>query len=402
MKALKVIFIDDQVFLLNAIERIVRKAATNWDVRYFDAARSALAWMEENPVDVVVTDMRMPLMDGVQFLDVVRLRFPNVIRFILSGCTHTDRTLDAIRVAHQYFVKPFSTRNLIEALELTHTLYKRIRNPGLQGIIASVDRIPTPRRVFYEISEALDHPDSRIDDIAQIIERDTGVSSKVLQVVNSAFFGQSNPVMDIREAVAILGYEAIRSLVLIVGIASDHKEVLGGLISIDLFSDHCMEVARYCRWMGKQLGYSVQDQNTLFTIGLLHDIGRLLIIKKYAELYTEHGLTENPYTTKLHISQFEKLAEDHAGIGAALIALWGLPPRIVNTIAFYPTPESAEHDDLHFCRILHIGDAISNTRRIHRSIPDTGSAGATIENLKEIGSMFPIRDWIESMWTGAC
>jgi putative nucleotidyltransferase with HDIG domain len=176
--------------------------------------------------------------------------------------------------------------------------------------------------------------------------------------------------------------------------------MLNGLINVDLFSDHSIEVARNCRWMANQLGYSLSDQNTLFTIGLLHDIGRLLIIKKYAELYTENGLTEDPYTTRLHIAQFEKLAEDHAGIGAALIALWGLPPRIANTIAFYQGPDEAENDELHFCRILHIADAISNTKRTNRSVPCSGPAGEKIQNLIQIGHMFPIKAWIDAMWSG--
>jgi HD-like signal output (HDOD) protein len=398
MKQLKVIFVDDQKVLLHAVQRVIRKSAKTWIVHYFDHASCALSWMQEHPVDVVVSDMRMPGMDGVEFLTLVKQRFPNVIRFILSGYSGSDHTLEAVKVAHQFFVKPFSTKSLVEALELTHSLYKRIRNPGLQSIIAAIDRVPTPRRVFYEINEAIHHPHTRLDDIAAIIERDTGISCKILQLVNSAFFGQCQQVMDVRQAVGILGLEIIKSLVLVVGIASDHKEVLKGLISVDLFSAHSMEVAKHCQWMGKELGYSTLDQNTLFTIGLLHDVGRLILIKSYAELYTENGWQEDPYATQLHISQIEQLANDHAGIGAALIALWGLPPKIANTVAFYPTPELATHDDLHFCRLLHIADTISNAKRNHPGIPVSGPHKTSIDNLKEVGAMFPIEDWLEELW----
>ncbi len=368
-KQLKVLFVDDQTVLLNAVERVVRRQAKNWNIRLANSGIEAIQFLKNLPFDVVVSDMRMPEMDGIDLLDYVRQNHPNIIRIILSGYSRDDRTIKAVRVAHQYFIKPYSTQSLIDALELTHTLYKRIRNPGLQGLIASIDRLPTPRKVFYEIHEAVNNPDTTVEDIAAIIVKDTAVTGKILQVVNSAFFGQSSHIESIEHAVKVLGVESIRSLILIAGIASDHKEMLNGIISIDLYSHHCIEVANICKSIAVRLKLELAERETLFTIGLLHDVGKLVLLKKYAEIYTENGWQENPYTTKVHISQIEKMGEEHSCIGAALIALWGLPPIIVNAIASYENPFELGGIEARDSMILHLADAISNYQHGNKSSP---------------------------------
>jgi HD-like signal output (HDOD) protein len=396
-KKLRVLFVDDQQILLNAVERVIRREAKNWEALFADSAAGALEKLDALPIDVIVSDVRMPGMDGVELLSIIKEKYPNVIRFILSGYSSNERTMEAVRVAHQFFLKPFSTREIIDGLELTHSLYKRIRNPGLQGIISSIDRLPTPRRVFYEISELLNDPDVSLEKISEIISKDTGISGKILQIVNSAFFGQSHRITDIQEAINILGIETIRSLILIVGIASDSKEILGGIISIDLYSNHCLEVARLAKWIAAKLKYPQEDQNTLFTIGLLHDTGRLIMLKKYAEVYTQNEWKEDPFTAKLHISQIEKLADDHACIGAALIALWGLPSTIVNTVAFYPQPQNVRLDPKGFCRIIYIADGISNWTHTKSPISMGKGESIGIDTLLEEEHVYPIESWIEEM-----
>jgi HD-like signal output (HDOD) protein len=359
-RSLRVLFVDDQTTLLNAVRRVVQKQASSWHVFSAMSGEEAVQLLKQNPVDVVVTDMRMPGMDGVTLLTHVKEQYPNVIRFILSGYSNNDRTLEAIKVAHQFFLKPFSTREMIDALELTHSLYKRIRNPGLQSLIASVDRLPTPRRVFYQISHRLNDDYASMEEIGEIIASDPGIAGKVLQVANSAFFGQKQPVDNIHQAVTVLGVDTLRSLVLVAGIASDHKEVLNGLISVNLYSRHSLEVALISKWIAEHMGMGRDQQEALFTIGMLHDVGKLVMIKKYTEVYQANGWIEDPYQTQLHLRQIENLYCDHACIGAALIALWGLPVKVVNTLAYYIDPMESPLEDRTFECILHLADGISN------------------------------------------
>ncbi len=152
-------------------------------------------------------------MDGIELLDYVKINHPNIIRFILSGFSKNEQTTKSIRVAHQFFLKPFPIQSLIEALELTHTLYKRISDPELQTIVSSIDRLPTPKKIFYEINEAINDGDTTIEEIASIIASDVAVSGKILQVVNSAFFGQSHQIDHIEHAIKILGFETVKSLI---------------------------------------------------------------------------------------------------------------------------------------------------------------------------------------------
>lgn len=391
---INVLFVDDQKTLLNAVKRVVRRKAENWNVYFADSAEAAIETLQENMINVVVTDMRMPGKDGVQLLEWVRENKPNTIRFILSGYSNFERNLESVKVAHQYFIKPFATQEIIVALELTHSLYKRIRNPGLQGIIASIDRLPTPRRVFYQINEALQNPEVSIEKIASLVASDTAIAGKILQVTNSAFFGQKKNTADILQSVSVLGIERIKSLVLIAGIASDHKEILNGLISINLYSKHCLEVAHFSSMIGKQLGYSMDEQNTLFTAGLLHDVGKLVMIKKYIELYTTNEWEEDPYSTKIHVDQIEQLYSDHAAIGASLIALWGLPVSTVNAVAYYQEPQECD-DSRNFAAILHIADAMSRFLQSGQDPEMFDSAFCNMAALKKMDIDYQAPDHLE-------
>jgi len=358
-RPLAVLFVDDQTTLLNATERVVKRQTKNWKVKLATSGNEALELLEETPFDVIVSDMRMPGMDGVELLDTVRDRYPNIIRIILSGYSQNERTIESVRVAHQFFIKPFSTQDLIDALVLTHSLYKRIRNPGLQSLIASIDRLPTPRQVYFDIQNAINDPNTTVEEIAQIVIRDTAITGKILQVVNSAFFGQSQRIESIEQAIKVLGLESIRSLIMIAGIASDHKEMLSGVISLDLYSQHCVEVAYIARELARFLERPSDERDALFTMGLLHDVGKLVLLKKYVEVYQDNHWKENPYTAITHINQIEKLTDQHSLIGAALVALWGIPAKIVNAIAFHENPSEAGNDALHYVSILHLAEKVS-------------------------------------------
>ena len=396
-RPLKVLFVDDQTILLNAIERVVRRQARDWEVELAASGKEALARLETKPFDVIVSDMRMPGMDGVDLLEYVRDHYPNLIRIILSGFSQNDRTIESVRVAHQFFIKPFSTQDLIDALQLTHCLYKRIRNPGLQSLIASIDRLPTPKQVYFDIQTAINNPNTTVEEIAQIIVRDTGITGKILQVVNSAFFGQSQRIESIEQAIKVLGIESIRSLVLIAGIASDQKEILNGIISLDLYSQHCIEVAMIAKKLACLLGKTREEQATLFTIGLLHDVGKLVLLKKYVEVYHEQKWRESPYSAITHISQIEKVAVDHAIIGAALVALWGIPAKIVNAIAFHEYPQEVENDDQHFALILHIADKVSQYLHCGEKLPLLSSGHVNPAVVKPLLDEQTLHQFVESL-----
>ncbi len=382
---ISVLFVDDQPLLLKTIARAIRKKAPDWRCRMAESGAEALALLKEEPADIVVSDMMMPGMDGVSLLQNIREAYPNTLRFILSGQSNKENILDSVGLAHQFFNKPIDLTEIIEALSLGRSLYKRIQSSELQNIVSSVKSLPTPKSVYLKIDSKLKDPNVELSDVSTLISEDAAISAKILQMVNSAFFGRSQRIDSIHEAVIALGVENVRSLILIVGVTGDFAEELNSILSMEAYANHSIQVAQLCRWLAKKSGLNHVDQDSLFTTGLLHNVGKLVLISHFQDYYLKNGLREDVYAKRLRVED-EKQGSGHALVGAALLALWGLPARIVNGVAFHHRPEESSSFQSNYALIVHIAEGIINYLKTDNScdsILDSAFVNGTF--LKELG-----------------
>ena len=113
----RILFVDDETAHLESLERLLHPMRTRWEMVFARSGAEALAWLETQPFDVLVTDIRMPLLDGVRLLRWVKARFPGMVRIALSGYFERELALEAAASAHRYLVKPVDTDKLREAIE---------------------------------------------------------------------------------------------------------------------------------------------------------------------------------------------------------------------------------------------------------------------------------------------
>lgn len=359
---LSVLFVDDQPLLLKTLQRVIRKNAPDWKVRVAISGKEALKKLEEEACEIIVSDMRMPAMDGVSLLQTVKNRYPNLLRFILSGESSPKSILNSVGIAHQFFQKPIEINEIVEALELSRSLYKRIQDPDLQNLISTVTNLPTPKEVYFKISKMLNEPMVDLMDVANVISEDVSISAKILQMVNSAFFGNGSKLDNIQDAVSTLGIQNIQSLILMIGLESGQNKT-NSIISIESYAHHSLEVAQLCRWLAKRSGQKMKDQDSLFTAGLLHNVGKLVLLDRHAQYYRRMRIKEDPYQSRLIIEKEGVEKNSHALTGAALLALWGLPARIVNAVAFHHDPEHSADVQSNYAMFVHIAEAVVNFRK---------------------------------------
>ena len=112
----RIVFVDDEVNILNGIRRSLRGMRTSWDMEFFTSGQAALDGLSKAPAEVVVSDMRMPEMDGAQLLSQVKDRWPQTVRFILSGFSNEEAILRTICPSHQYRANPCESETLITAI----------------------------------------------------------------------------------------------------------------------------------------------------------------------------------------------------------------------------------------------------------------------------------------------
>ena len=142
MTSLHVLFVDDEQAILDGLRNSLRKERKRWDMTFALGGQQALEEMKKTPADVVITDMRMPGMDGAELLRHIQRDFPAAARIVLSGQAERESIMRALPVTHQFLHKPCDGETLRAVIEQTHALHKLMQNPALTALVGKLERIP--------------------------------------------------------------------------------------------------------------------------------------------------------------------------------------------------------------------------------------------------------------------
>tara|TARA_R110002096_G_scaffold16898_9_gene57924 strand:+ start:42908 stop:44218 length:1311 start_codon:yes stop_codon:yes gene_type:complete len=361
----RVLFVDDEPEVLVAIGRLLRRREPNWDCVFVHSGREGLAALSRavdagEPFDVVVADMRMPEMDGPTFLTEVRQLHPQMIRIVLSGAADLEANLRVIPIAHQFLKKPLELPRLREAVVRSCDLRNLLNNERLKEIVGELDALPMRPGIYDELTTALADPRTSMHAVGTIVEQDPGMSAKVLQMVNSAFFGTTVSVTNVQQAVTFLGLPQIRQLLLVLEVFEAFDEPQDKKLryySMEYEREHALLTAKIARELVEP-----EFVDHAFTAGVLHDIGKLVLAshmtERFAECFHRCLLEDRP----IEEIEREELGTTHAEIGAYLLALWGLPDPVVEAVAFHHDPERVQHDSFDVISAVHVANYLADPR----------------------------------------
>lgn len=394
----RVLFVDDEPSLLDGLRRALHRKVQDWELQFVEGGEQALHRMQEMPFDVIITDMRMPNMGGVELLKTVKHRFPKTARFVLSGYSDRAMILDSIGLSHQFFSKPCDPEHLIHAIRRSTSLYRHLGSESIQQIICGIISLPTPPPTYSEMSKELNRSEPSIDKLTSIVMRDSAVSARVLQMVNSAFFGIGRPVSDIAQASLFLGVENLRSLVLILGISNESFAKLKPHFDLDLYTEHSIAVGTTAQRIATDLGWNREQSQVAFTAGLLHDMGKLVMATYFQERYCDQRNFSmlTPDTESIQEQEDASFGTNHAVIGAALLALWGIPPDVVNAIAYHHKPQDDDESGISLSTIVHIANAIVYLRRSDGD-PDLDPQDSLLNHhhIQSLGLNTKFNEWVQ-------
>lgn len=355
----RVLFVDDEIQVLEGIEDMLRARRFGWEMDFAVGGAEALEKLAAAPFDVIVSDMRMPGMNGAELLEVVRRDHPLVVRIILSGYADLASALRAVPVAHEFLSKPCAPEALREAVDRAGHLHAALNAEPLRAIVAGTTELPAAPGVFAALSAELSSPEASMQKIAQLIESDIGVSAKLLQIVNSAFFGRSRRISGIHEAINLIGLALLRGLVLSVEVFSVFETRGESRFRLDTLEAHSAVVG--------SIACALADdglQAEALVAGVLHDVGRLLLAAKHPERFEEILDAAAETGRPLHEVEEELLGTTHAEIGASLLALWGLPFPIVRAVADHHFPERTGAAGVDLAAAVAIANALSRDEEV--------------------------------------
>lgn len=320
------------------MERVLRRPAqeSGWELCFANDGESALAEMARAPVEVLLADANMAKMSGPALLRTVQERDPSVVRILLSGHTGLDILRTALPYAHQFLPKPCDGQLLRSTLESACNLRSLLARPEMRQLVGSSNQLPSAPRTFIELSNALANPSASSRAISDIIEKDIAISARVLQLVSSAFYGLPRAVTSIGGAVAYLGVEVVKAIVLSVEVSRMFPLTQSiPDFSVDALQQQGMRASQLAkRMLGHEPGGDV-----LVVAGLLQDSGQLVLASRAAARFGLALSTAAARKQPLAEVETDLFGATHADIGAYLLGLWGLPQRVVSTVANHLEPQ---------------------------------------------------------------
>lgn len=355
MRKKRVIFVDDDQNVLAGIQNALRRQRHRWEMVFAPGGAAALMEMERAPADVIVTDMRMPIMDGAALLHEVRERYPATARIVLSGHAERESVLRALPVAHQYLSKPCNGETLVRVIERTCQVQEVLFDRQVKELVGKLDKLPPPPRAYLEIQQAMTGPDARPAEVAAIVERDPAMATKVLELVNSAYFGLARNVTAIGDAVTYLGVEILKALAL-----SAHVFTALERSAIEGFRlEEIQRSSLLVACLAKRFRVDAKAGDTAFTAAIVHDVGKIVLAIGLEERFAETVRLARESRRPFHVVEQERFGKTHAQVGAYLLGAWGLPFSIIEAVAYHHTPGLApEGCDRALLAAVHVADAL--------------------------------------------
>lgn len=387
----RLLFVDDEPAPLNALRRVLYRERDRWQMRFVTSAELAIAELEREPCDVIVSDMRMPRVDGAELLRIVSERWPQTIRIVLSGYADASQTMRLVPVAHQYLAKPCDVGRLEQAIERSLQLHELLHQPTLRALVGTVRKLPTIPRVYGNLTALMAREDPTVAEVAHIVAEDSAIVAKVLHVVNSAFFRVARPITNIEQAVAYLGFGPIRSLVLSSEVFQQWPAAIAHEFEPQQLQAHVRDVAAGAYALARETPWAEEA----LIAGLLHDIGYwVLLQERPSEMLQTLQLAQDAGLT-LPEAERRVFGTTHAEVGAYLLGLWGLQYSIVEAVAFHHAPLGLPHDRFDPTAALAMAHLIDETGASESSFEGRLGAPMLLDDAARASFRAPF-DWLEA------
>lgn len=356
-----------------------------WDMEFVESGAAALAYMETTGVDVLVTDMRMPVMDGAELLHKVKLEHPATARIILSGHSETEAIFRSISSAHQFLAKPCDLDLLKGTIGQIQAAQEGLARTDVKELIGGIEELPALPHVYQELVQASEKSDCTNKTLGAIVFNDVALTAEILHVVNSSFFGLTKRVESIDHAIGMLGLDVIKAVVARHGLfgASDDN-------ALDLVAlrEHSQQTAMMTRIVSRQTGGSMADAGEGFLAGMIHDLGLLV----FAQLPDIAPVTLRTIVLTDDL-EFERasVGVDRFAVGSYLLSLWGFSDVTTEAVGRLGGPVDELPTGPNWS--LRLGHEIASSGRLTSSEVEAAGDGITPmivslgNELRETGSL---------------
>ena len=361
----RILVVDDDPRLLHQTHHLLLALAPAWQAEAVGSASQGLEAFARQPYDAVLADLRMPGMGGWEFLQEIMARYPATLRILLFEDGERDQALQCLGWAHQFLAKPVQPGYLKSMLEHTTALGARIGNDHVRQLVTRIGQLPAVPELYREVNLLVNSEHSTTAALGQIIAKDMAMTAMILKLTNSAYFGLRQPVCTPAEAVANLGVDLLKALVLAHGLFGQVGAFRIPTFTIQDLWTHSLAVAAAAKRIAEVEHAGSQRSIECFTAGLLHDLGILILASRFPEDYGKVLELTRKAGGDLNAAEQHVFGANHGEVGAYLLALWGLPGPVVDAAACHHTPQANLATGFSPTWAVHLADALHSEQSDH-------------------------------------
>jgi putative nucleotidyltransferase with HDIG domain len=402
----RVLFADEEIGSLRDLQRMLQPMRREWEMIFATSGTMALQILEESPCDVLVTAARLSdLVDG-SLLAAVAVQHPQMIRIALCERADREALVRTAGLAHQQLAKPCDPALITSQIRRTLALQHLLTNAALQTVVAQIGTLPTLPSLYLELTAELKAEEPSPERVARIIASDPAMNAKIIQMANSPFWGLRTTITQPREAVLFLGLGTISALVLSIHVFSCFDARRLASCKLSDFWAHSTMVSGYTRGIARfeKCDPSLVGEATI--AGLLHDLGKLVLANSLPAFYLESMKVAATENLPAWQAEQKVIGASHAEIGAYLLALWGLPQRVVEAVAWHHRPSDSRVFTGKTIAMVHAANAIAHQQRIlskHNgvAVPKLDWSAIDWPYLEALDLTDRFEQWVSQCWANA-
>lgn len=334
--AKRIAFVDDEEQILRALKRLFFQA--DYECVFFSRGLHLLDYLEDHKIDILVTDIRMPEMDGIALMQAVKRKQPQAIRIALSGYTDSRQILAALDsgLARLYIYKPWDNDELLSQIDNLMGLVHRLQQPSLMETINGLGSLPTIPEIYQRVT-ALIEAEASAQEVARVVESDPAIAGKLLRIANTAYYGLHTG--SVQQAIVMLGMSNVRQIILTNAVFERADKIPYG----KALWHHAALVNQGVAFLHQQTqGKKLPTHDG--AAGLMHTLGIIFM----ATLNTkQYGLMIESLDLNIALGNQQALAPlereyfgaEHSEISSFLLNWWELPFDIVEAAYYYRHPQ---------------------------------------------------------------
>jgi len=368
-----ILFVDDEENVLLGLKRMLRGRRNDWTLAFANGGREALDYLSKNPAAVVVSDMRMPGMDGATLLSRVRELYPQTIRIILSGFADKEAILQTIGPSHRYLAKPCDADTLAHAIESSLALRVGLQAADMQKVLTQMTHVPTLPAVYSDILSELSAEFGSPEALATKIEKDIGLTAQVLKLTNSAYFNLPTKCATVRQAINFLGFDNIRATVLMAGVFEQFKSISPSLLrTVEILTNRSLGIAALAQHISRLEKQPSQITDQAYCAGILAHVGTLVLIANKPEDFTSTMARVDRDHIDVLDAEKDVFGATHGQLGGYLLGLWGFNDAVVEAVVHHHKPSAYTLQPAPVLTAVHVAQHLSKAGKHVSATPPAG------------------------------